>query len=178
MTWILTYINHEVNYLPMVQQIVPILTMASNQFYHPEIRSLNNPTPLGYSVPSFPSLYWPFPFDYNKNLKARYLYAPKEVWRFTVLWTLIFFGVVHISASLYTAFKMRRAWKLLWIFPMFWAVIAGIQAFLVGSICGGLLGVIYSTAEAQVSTWIPCVWGLMIALVMVLKLFGIEGITF
>jgi hypothetical protein len=152
--------------------------MASNQFQNLEIRSLYNPTPVNYTVPSFPSLYWPFPFNYDRNHKARYLYAPKDVWQFTVLWTLVFFGVVHITASSYTAIKMRRAWKLLWIFPVFWGVAAGLQAFLVGSICGGLLGLIYSTAEAKVSTWVPCVWGLIIALVMVLKIFGIEGITF
>jgi len=152
--------------------------MASIQLDHLAVRSLHNPTPANYTVPSFPSLYWPFPFDYDKNVKARYLYEPGTVWRFTVLWTLIFFGAVHIAASGYTAIKMRRAWKLLWVFPVFWAAVAGVKAFLVGSICGGLLGLIYSTAQAQVSTWIPCVWGLIIALVIVLKLFEIEGITF
>jgi len=152
--------------------------MSSNQFHYLETRALSFSIPANYTVPSFPSLYWPFPFDYDKNVQARYLYTPKEVVRFTLLWTLVFVAAVHLAAACYTAFRMRRAWKILWIVPVFYGVIAGVQACLVGSICGALLGIIYKTADAAVSTWIPCVWGLVIGLIIILKLFEIEGVTF
>lgn len=45
--------------------------------------------PIGYVVPDFPSLYWPV-----GSTKPHYdianLYYTYDIWRFTVIWTLIF----------------------------------------------------------------------------------------
>ena len=46
--------------------------------------------PPNYHTPAFPSLYWPI-----NPLPSRthYLYYPGDIWRFTLLWTLISYGV-------------------------------------------------------------------------------------
>lgn len=56
---------------------------------------IDNPAPLDYVTPDFPSLYWPFDV---KPGAAQYLYFTKDIWRFTLFWTLMFYGVVHTAA--------------------------------------------------------------------------------
>ena len=52
--------------------------------------------PLSYTVPSFPSLYWPI----NTPAGASYyLYYQTDIWRFTLYWTLIAYGAVHLATS-------------------------------------------------------------------------------
>jgi hypothetical protein len=138
------------------------------------INSLNTP-PENYTTPPFPSLYWPFPLQDGYSVNAYYLYRTTDIWRFTVIWTLLFFGAVHMAASGYAVAMLRRSWQLAWIIPVLYAVIAGIEAFLAGSMVGGLLGALYNAARARMSTWIPFVWGLTSTLILVLGGFAIRG---
>ena len=59
-----------------------------------------------------------------------------DIWRFTVLWTLIVYGCVHLAASVYAAVVQRKNWKYIWMVSMAYIIIAGIEAVLAGSIVG------------------------------------------
>jgi hypothetical protein len=94
-----------------------------------------NPAPRDYVVPPFPALYWPFPLNSGQ---ASYLYHATDIWRFTVIWTLIFYGAVHFAAAGYAVIIGRKNWKVIWIVPVVYAVVGGTEAVLAGSIVGGL----------------------------------------
>lgn len=132
--------------------------------------TVGNNIPVGYSTPKFPSLYFP-----NANGKAfhlAFLYYPYDIWKFTVLWTLIFFGAFHMCvASL--AVVMHRKFVLggLWIIVAYSAM-AGIQALISGSIVGLLIGAIYKAGLFGMSTWIPFVWGLLQMVFMVITSYS------
>lgn len=150
---------------------------------------MTNAAPSDYETPPFPSLYWPFPV---RGHQAYYLYDPGDVWRFTLLWTLIFYGAVHVATSGYAIAVQWRNWKVIWIIPVIFCVIGGIEAVIAGSIVGGLLvcfvchenrgtdflyrlGGVYSAGYYNMSTWIPFVWGLINTLVLILSSFAIQG---
>lgn len=52
--------------------------------------------PLSYTVPPFPSLYWPINTPAGSSY---YLYYQTDIWRFTLYWTLITYGAVHLATS-------------------------------------------------------------------------------
>jgi hypothetical protein len=98
---------------------------------------LENPAPLGYKTPPFPSLYWP----YNARPgEANYLYFTYDIWRHTLLWTLITFAVCHLTVAAWAVAmqlgKNKNAWKYVWIIPLVYALLAGIEALMAGSITG------------------------------------------
>ncbi|KIW02414.1 uncharacterized protein PV09_06232 [Verruconis gallopava] len=131
-----------------------------------------NPAPLDYVTPSFPSLYWPFPIS---GIQANYLYDTTAIWRFTVLWTLLFYAAVHLVAAAYAMVIQRKNWKVIWIVPLVYAVMGGSEAFIAGSITGGLVGAVYTAGYFRMSTWIPFVWALINTLVLILSSFAIQG---
>lgn len=98
---------------------------------------ISTPAPLDYSTPSFPSLYWPYK---AKPGIANYLYSSHDIWRFTLLWTLIAFATVHLAVAAFGVFmqlgKGKSAWKHVWIIPLIYAVVAGIEALVAGSFLG------------------------------------------
>jgi Putative transmembrane protein 170 len=57
-----------------------------------------------------------------------------------LLWTLIIFGAFHIAAAALAICmqlgKGKSAWKYVWIIPIIYAAIAGIEAILAGSFVG------------------------------------------
>ncbi|TKA77283.1 hypothetical protein B0A49_00982 [Cryomyces minteri] len=53
--------------------------------------------------------------------------------------------------------------------------VGGIEAVIAGSVVGGLLGGVYSSGFFRMSTWIPLVWALINALVLILSSFAIQG---
>ncbi|KAF2112598.1 hypothetical protein BDV96DRAFT_579993 [Lophiotrema nucula] len=136
------------------------------------IQRQGSATPLGYVTPDFPSLYWPLPISQSQPF---YLYHPYDIWRFTLIWTLLFFGTLHMVVALWACIVQWRNWKLIWIVPIFYAAMAGIEAVIAGSIVGGLLGGVYQSGYFKMSTWIPFVWALANALVLILSSFAIHG---
>jgi hypothetical protein len=90
--------------------------------------------PQYYETPPFPSLYWPYPFS---NGNGYYLYYSYDIWRFTLLWTLIVFALFHLAAvALAMCMRGSSAWKYIWIIPLAYAVIASVEALFAGSIVG------------------------------------------
>jgi hypothetical protein len=92
---------------------------------------LQNTPPPGYRTPPFPSLYWPV-----RAPSAYYLYDETDIWRFTLLWTLIVYGAVFLAASAYAVFMQRKNWKIAWIIPILFIFVGGVEAMLAGSITG------------------------------------------
>ncbi|KAG9232037.1 hypothetical protein BJ875DRAFT_98495 [Amylocarpus encephaloides] len=137
---------------------------------------LENHAPLGYSTPSFPSLYWPYKAEPGE---ANYLYHTSDIWRHTLLWTLIIFAVFHaVVAAFAVAMQLgkgEKAWKYVWIIPLFYALTAGVEALMAGSIVGLILGAVYSAGYFRMSTWIPFVWALINISILVLSSFSIQG---
>ncbi|KAI9815521.1 MAG: hypothetical protein M1827_002655 [Pycnora praestabilis] len=97
------------------------------------VSSNPNAAPIDYTSPPFPSLYWPFKI---KAGDANYLYYSSDIWRFTLLWTLIIYGTFHGAASGYAVIVQAKNWKIIWVVPILYAVVAGIEGVLAGSVVG------------------------------------------
>jgi len=124
--------------------------------------SHNTTTYVGpdYQTPPFPSLYWLIgPPDVVHPV---YLYHNKDIWRFTLFWTLIFLEAAHLLVGTYAVIIVwwggrsdllragqgekrtltgrglggRGKLKVLWIVPVVYGVVAGVQAVLAGSVIG------------------------------------------
>ncbi|TGO41557.1 hypothetical protein BHYA_0020g00560 [Botrytis hyacinthi] len=137
---------------------------------------IDNPAPLDYSTPPFPSLYWPV---HAKPGVPIYLYYAHDIWRYTLLWTLIVYGITHIAVAAWAVAmqlgKGKNAWQYAWIIPLVYALIAGIEALLAGSLVGLILGAVYNAGWFQMSTWIPFIWALINVLVLIISSFAIQG---
>ncbi|KAF2084096.1 hypothetical protein K490DRAFT_69121 [Saccharata proteae CBS 121410] len=138
------------------------------------ITRLTSPAPISYTTPPFPSLYWPIPVS---GPQAYYLYHPSDIWRFTLLWTLLFYAAVHLLTAGYAVCVQWRNWRspVVWCVPVIYAVVGGIEAFVAGSVVGGLLSGVYTAGYFSTSTWIPFVWALVITTVLILSSFAIQG---
>ncbi|KAI9749331.1 MAG: hypothetical protein M1815_002581 [Lichina confinis] len=145
------------------------------------ISSPQAPSPLSTALaaehddrrPSFPSLYWPVP---GRASSATYLHDYKDIWRFTLFWTLLVYGIVHLGAGLYAvAMQQRKSWRVTWMLPLVFLLVAGLEAAMAGSVIGLILAGLYLTGRFQMSTWIPLVWALINVLVIVLSSFSIQG---
>lgn len=93
-------------------------------------------TPAEYTVPPFPSLFWP------PQASTIILYELDEMWKFTLFWTLILYGLFHLGAVgiavLMQGGKRMSSWKYLWLVPLIYALIAGFEALIAGT-CVGLM---------------------------------------
>ncbi|TVY13695.1 Uncharacterized protein LARI1_G007949 [Lachnellula arida] len=163
---------------------------------------LHDPAPFDYATPPFPSLYWPI---YVKPGVANYLYYASDIWRYTLLWTLIVYAVFHLAVAGFAVLmqlgKGKHAWQYVWIIPLFYALVAGVEALLAGSIVGLMLvlscsvvlsplvdeycnadliffnslGAVYNAGYFKMSTWIPFIWALINVLVLTLSSFSFQG---
>lgn len=96
------------------------------------IQPRNHP-PDDYRTPPFPSLYWPIVVRAGA---ASYLYSYRDVWRFTLFWTLLIYGAVYLAASGYAVAMQRKDWKIAWVVPVVFALVGGLEAMLAGSVIG------------------------------------------
>lgn len=98
---------------------------------------VEDPAPLDYATPPFPSLYWPYK---AKPGVANYLYYTHDIWRYTLLWTLILFAVFHAAVAAFAVLmqlgKGEKAWQYVWVIPLVYAFVAGVEALLAGSFVG------------------------------------------
>lgn len=100
--------------------------------------------PLGYRTPNWPSLYWPF--DAGPNV-AQYLYyatgshhpsslLTPDIWKFTLLWTCMIFGVVFLAAGLWawSVYFLKTKWAVL--IPVIYVLSGEFIALVSGTIVG------------------------------------------
>ncbi|UPX21124.1 uncharacterized protein EKO05_0011325 [Ascochyta rabiei] len=136
------------------------------------IQRLESSAPLGYTTPVFPSLYWPLPPGAAQSF---YLYYPSDILRFTIYWTLLLVGGIHLIVALWACIIQWRNWNLIWVVPPLFAAVGALEGVIAGAIVGGLLGGVYQSGYFEMSTWIPFVWGVINALVLILSSFAIYG---
>ncbi|KAL2164642.1 hypothetical protein VTH06DRAFT_3859 [Thermothelomyces fergusii] len=129
--------------------------------------------PAEYTVPPFPSLFWP-----PQSAKI-ILYELDEMWKFTLFWTLILYGLFHLGAVgvavLMQGGKRTSGWKYLCLVPVVYALIAGAEALIAGTLVGLIVGATYLVGGFSMSTWIPFVWGWVNVLVLIVSSFRIQG---
>ncbi|CAN6666195.1 hypothetical protein TRVA0_037S01486 [Trichomonascus vanleenenianus] len=125
--------------------------------------------PVGYTVPPFPSLY--FPTENNKAYQLSFLYYTYDIWRFTLFWTLIFMLSFHMCAAGLAVIMHHKWLGGLWIITVY-AVISGIEAIISGTIVGLMLSAVYKAGLFGVSTWIPFVWGLIQVIFLVISSYS------
>lgn len=63
------------------------------------------------------------------------------MWKFTLFWTLILYGLFHLSAVgvavlMQGGGKRFSSWKYLWLVPLVYALIAGFEALIAGTLVG------------------------------------------
>jgi hypothetical protein len=141
-------------------------------FHHP----FNGP-PSGYQTPSFPSLNVQTVYDTTPQ-RIYTLYYIRDVWRFTVIWTVIIYAVFHLAAvviALFTHGRRMSTWKYLWAVPIIYIITAGLQAVVTGSIVGAVVGAVYKAGYYEMNTWIPCTWAFISVLVLIISSFSIQG---
>ncbi|ORY02434.1 hypothetical protein K493DRAFT_162943, partial [Basidiobolus meristosporus CBS 931.73] len=123
--------------------------------------------PPGYVGPPWPSLYWPF----NGDVSGTYLYYLHDVWIFTMVWTLIFSGVVHGVLGVWAFFAIQRTrWSPL--IPISFLLLGSITAFCSGSVIGIVLAIVYNAGSFRMSTWVPCLWGMIYTLVCIMSSYS------
>lgn len=88
--------------------------------------------PDDYKIPPFPGLY-SFQTGFTE---PSYLYHSRDIWRFTLFWTIIIFEGFYLAASTYAVVVQWRNWKMMWIVLLLYMFVAGIQAALAGSVVG------------------------------------------
>ena len=100
--------------------------------------ALPNTPPADYKTPRFPPLHVQTLYD-TTNDKQYTLYYVLDVWRVTLLGTLIIYACFHLAAVLIAMFThgwKKSSWKYLWAIPVVYLVMAGIEAIMAGSIVG------------------------------------------
>ncbi|KAK7428529.1 hypothetical protein QQZ08_004967 [Neonectria magnoliae] len=100
--------------------------------------ALPNKPPDSYRTPRFPSLNVQTLYDTTDN-KQFTLYDILDVWRFTLMWTLILYSIFHMGAVLIAMFThgwKKSSWKYLWAVPVVYLIMAGLEAVMAGSITG------------------------------------------
>lgn len=98
------------------------------------LRLVRRDIPAEYTVPPFPSLFWP------PQASTIILYELDDMWKFTLFWTLILFGLFHLGAVgvaiLMHGGKRISSWKYLWVVPLVYFLIAGFEALIAGTLVG------------------------------------------
>lgn len=152
--------------------------------------TITKEVPADYTRPSFPSLYWPI----NPSPgESQFLYYQSDIWRFTLYWTLLTYAAVHLSASLWAVLmqlrsalttkttplgapnKIRQTLVWVWVIPVVYLLVAGIEGVFAGSVVGLILGAVYNAGYFKMSTWMPFLWGLLNVSVLILSSFSIQG---
>ncbi|KAK9446623.1 uncharacterized protein V1518DRAFT_423614 [Limtongia smithiae] len=137
----------------------------------PRINSVQ--IPYGYVTPDFPSLHWPS----GQTMETLYyLYYRKDIWRFTLYWTMIMYAVVHLVAGSWAMTMTRRVKG--GVFIMFtYLAIAVLEGFISGSIVGAILGLIYSAGSFTMSTWIPFVWAVIQIFIIIMTGYSMSAMV-
>lgn len=101
-----------------------------------------NDPPPNYKTPPFPSLNVRTLADPTPQ-RMYTLYYLTDIWRFTLVWTLITYALFHLSAvlvAMVTHGWKKSSWSYIWAVPVVYLVVAGLEALLAGSVVGLVYG--------------------------------------
>lgn len=160
--------------------------------------------PLSYTTPGWPSLYWPIRASVGEPQYLYYfsdiwrytlywtLITTGSAHFLVAVWAVLmqFASAVHRRAYLKSPSGMSltpKNRKLLgenpiaetvgwvWLVPLVYLVLGGLEAFLSGSVVGVILGAVYNAGYFKMSTWTPLFWGIINMLVLVVASFRVQG---
>ncbi|KAI5478567.1 hypothetical protein MNV49_004826 [Pseudohyphozyma bogoriensis] len=136
--------------------------------------SIYNGPPAGYVEPKFvpflPRLYAPI------GGTPQYLYNPYQIWRFTVLWTLLLFGLPFaIAGLLCVPIFARRHFRLALLAPVVFTVVGLLGAFISATVVGYAIAALYNAAYLRMSTFVPALFGGIQTLTLLLGLFTLRA---
>ncbi|RLV95997.1 Uncharacterized protein JA1_000655 [Spathaspora sp. JA1] len=134
------------------------------------ISSLN--TPIGYSTPPFPSLFWPLG-PTKAAYQQAFLYYTIDIWKFTVWWTLILFGGLYTIVGIIAAIssilnkprnqsKITGGLEIIFVITMiFCYLLIGLtRGFCSGAVVGIIVAAVYQAGTLTMSTWVPMTWAI------------------
>jgi len=133
--------------------------------------------PVGYVTPSFPCLYNPraeFFRPTNANASSVvpgtcYLYYSGDIWRFTLYWTLICYGVTFLLTGSWAFFVFsKKSVSLAALIPLGFLICGALFATVGASIIGFVLAAVYSVGYFSMSTWVPLLWALVQTMVAIM----------
>ena len=160
--------------------------------------------PLAYSVPDWPALYYPVRAVPGEAQYLYYLsdiYRFVVYWTLACVGSAHLFVAIWAVLMQFSSANQRRKYlntpagktlssknkKLLgenpvgetlgwvWLIPLVYIVIGGLEALFAGSFVGLILGAVYNAGYFSMSTWTPLLWGVIIMLVLVVSSFRIHG---
>ena len=166
---------------------------------------MSSDPPLGYTTPSFPALYWPFdahPGQPQYLYSLTDIWRFTLYWTLLTipcahlvvsLWAVLMQlstangrhrYLHHTDAGKNLSRKNRKllgekpfqeclTW--VWLIPVIYLVIGGLEALIAGSLVGLCLGAVYNAGYFAMSTWTPFIWGLVNMLVLILGGFRLQG---
>lgn len=166
--------------------------------------SIDGDPPLSYVVPPFPSLYWPIRATPNAPKYLYYATDMWRFTLYWTLITIgvahILVAMWAVLMQYYSAMQKKKwlrspgASKLtpknrkltgqnpvaqttrwVWLVPVVYLGIGGMEALLSGSIVGLILGAVYDAGYFKMSTWTPLFWGIINLLVLILSSFRVQG---
>lgn len=115
------------------QDVLQRLTIKLDGLTHNSVQCHDYPPP-GHSIARFPFLYWP------PQAETYAIYTLWDSWRFTTTWTLVLYAIFHLAAAVAAIVmqigKTRSTWKFIWAVPLVYALIAGFEATIAGSVVG------------------------------------------
>lgn len=160
--------------------------------------------PRSYVTPEFPALYWPIRALPGQSKYLYYLsdiYRYTLYWTLITIvsahicvagWAVLMqfnsasqrkkFLASPVGKSLSTKNRrllgenpIRETLGWVWIVPVVYVVLGGLEALLAGTMVGLVLGAVYNAGYFAMSTWTPLLWGIINMLVLVVSSFRIQG---
>lgn len=161
--------------------------------------------PISYQRPQFPALYWPFdasPGEAQYIYSLEDIWVFTLYWTLlTIPLAHLIVSVWAVLMQLSTAYARYRylyyteagrtlskknrklmgekpiqdclAW--VWLIPVIYLLVGGLEALVAGSVVGLVLGAVYNAGYFRMSTWTPFIWGVANMLVLILGGFRIQG---
>ncbi|PKK69227.1 hypothetical protein RhiirC2_661654, partial [Rhizophagus irregularis] len=99
------------------------------------------------------------------------IYNNLEIWLFTVLWTIIFFTVIYGLAGIWAWFVFHK-YRWSFLVPIGFVTVALLTGFVSGTTVGLVLAAIYTFGSFKISVWIPFLWGLIQALILLMGCYS------
>lgn len=166
--------------------------------------SYDSGVPNSYSTPDWPALYWPVRADPGEAQYLYYvsdIYRYVVYWTLACVGAAHIFVATWAVLMQFRSAKLRRTYlntpvgrkltaknrKLLgenpisetmgwvWLVPLIYIVLGGLEATFAGSMVGLVLGAVYNAGYFRMSTWTPLLWGVINMLVLVVSSFRIQG---